>query len=214
MSSTVTDRRPNRREVAAAATRAEVLAAARRLFAAQGFTGTSIAQIAAEAGVAVQTVYDSVGSKGALVLALNDLIDTEAGVPELATAAAGESEPTTMLAAAVHLTRVLNERCGDLLGVLLSAQASEPDVAAAVADGMARHRAGMTGLCHGLAASGALGPGLTADRAATMLATMTSPPTWRQLTDESGWTFDEAEEWLVGALVTLLLGETSAPEVG
>ena len=76
--------RPTRREIAAAETRREILRAARELFAANGYAGTSIQQIAEASGVAVQTIYSSVGSKAALVLALNDLIDEEAGVAELA----------------------------------------------------------------------------------------------------------------------------------
>ena len=38
-------------------TRRESLEAARRLFAERGYVGTSVADIAAEAGVAVQTIY-------------------------------------------------------------------------------------------------------------------------------------------------------------
>ena len=129
-------RRPNRREVAAAETRREILRAARRLFAAHGYAGTSLQQIAEESGVAVQTIYSSVGSKAALVLALNDLIDEEAGVAQLGAGVRAETDPPTMIAKAIHLTRQLNERCGDLLQVLLSAAPAEPDVAAAFADGM------------------------------------------------------------------------------
>jgi len=46
-----------RREEQAAATRAAVLAAARDLFVAQGYAGTTVAQIARSARVAVDTVY-------------------------------------------------------------------------------------------------------------------------------------------------------------
>src|SRR5208282_534520 len=146
-------RRPNRREVAAAETRREILRAARRLFAAHGYAGTSLQQIAEESGVAVQTIYSSVGSKAALVLALND-------------------------------------RCGDLLQVMLSAVPAEPDVAAAFADGMRRHESGVSALAQRLGALGALRAGTTPERAAAAFAMMTSPPSWQQLTQRSGWTFD------------------------
>ena len=132
-------RRLNRRDVAAAETRREILRAARRLFAEHGYVGTSLQQIAEESGVAVQTIYSSVGSKAALVLALNDLIDEEAGVAQLGAEVSRETDPPKMIAKTIHLTRQLNERCGDLLQVLLSAGPAEPDVAAAVADGMGRH---------------------------------------------------------------------------
>lgn len=58
--------RENRR--VASATR--ILAAAQDLFVDQGFAGTTLAQVAARAGVAVGTVYNYVPSKGDLLLAV------------------------------------------------------------------------------------------------------------------------------------------------
>ena len=198
-------RRPNRREVAAAETRREILRAARRLFAEHGYAGTSLQQIAEESGVAVQTIYSSVGSKAALVLALNDLIDEEAGVAQLGAGVRAETDPPQMIAKAIHLTRQLNERCGDLLQVLLSAAPAEPDVAAAFADGMRRHESGLRAMTQRLGALGALRTGTTPERAAAAFAMMTSPPSWQQLTQRSGWTFDDSEAWLTTSLTQLLL---------
>jgi AcrR family transcriptional regulator len=198
-------KRPNRREVAAAETRREILRAARRLFAEHGYANTSIQHIAEESGVAVQTIYSSVGSKAALVLALNDLIDEEAGVGELAAQLFEETDPAQLIAKAVHLTRQLNERCGDLIRVLLSAEPAEPDAAAAVADGMRRHEQGAAGVAGRLGALGALQAEVTPERAADMFSMMTSAASWRQLTQGAGWNFDESEAWLAASLVQLLL---------
>jgi AcrR family transcriptional regulator len=203
--------RPSRREVAAAATRREILDAARRLFAAHGYASTSVQQIAAESGVAVQTIYSSVGSKAALVLALNDLIDEEADVAELSARLLKETDAPQMIAKAVQLTRQLNERCGDLIRVLLSAEPSEPEAAAVVADGMRRHEQGASRMVQRLAALGALRAGTTPERAGAAFSMMTSPASWRQLTDRAGWSFDEAEAWLVVSLTQLLLGQSRQP---
>jgi AcrR family transcriptional regulator len=191
--------------VAAAETRREILRAARRLFAEHGYANTSVQQIAEESGVAVQTVYSSVGPKPTLVLALNDLIDEEAGVEELRAELADESDPAQLVARAVHLTRQLNERCGDIVRVLLSAEPAEPDAAAAVADGMRRHDQGARGMAHRLAGLGALRADVTPERAAAAFSMMTSPTSWRQLTEGAGWTFDEGETWLANSLGQLLL---------
>lgn len=59
-----------------------------------------------------------------------------------------------------------------------------------------------------LAALGALAPGITPERAATAIAMMTSPASWRQLTQRSGWSFDEAETWLTASLTRLLLANS------
>ena len=203
-------RRPTRREVAAAETRREILRAARRLFAEQGFTQTSVQQIAEESGVAVQTIYSSVGSKPALVLALNDLIDEEAGVAQLAAGLSGETDPAQLIAKAVHLTRQLNERCGDIIQVLLSAEPAEPDAAAVVADGMRRHEQGASQVAQRLAELGALRAGATVQQATAVMSLMTSPASWRQLSQRSGWTFDEGEAWLTSSLHQLLLDHPAA----
>lgn len=198
-------RRRNRRDVAAEATRDEVLRAARRLFAEQGYAVTTVGQIATEAGVAVQTVYSSVGSKAALVLALNDLIDAESGVPQAAASMATVSDPESLIRAGVHLTRLLNERCGDIVGVLLAAAPADADVAASVRDGMRRHQDGAAQLAGRLSELGALREGTSEEQAAASFGVLTSPAGWRQLTEGSGWSFGQAEDWLVESLTRLLL---------
>ena len=60
--------RGTRRQAQAAETRKLVLSAARRLFAERGYSATTMAEIAVEAGVVQQTIYDSFGSKRGLIL--------------------------------------------------------------------------------------------------------------------------------------------------
>jgi AcrR family transcriptional regulator len=56
-----------RRRRQAEQTRAEILLTALRLFGERGWAGTTLAAIAQEAGVAVETIYSNFGSKGALL---------------------------------------------------------------------------------------------------------------------------------------------------
>ena len=198
-------RRPNRRAVAAAATRDEVLRAARRLFLEHGYAATTINQVATEAGVAVQTVYSSVGGKPALVLALNDLIDGESGVGPLAAEIAGTDDPEVVLTNAVRVTRQLNERCGDIVRLLLAAEPANAEVAAAVEDGMRRHHGGAELFGRRLAELGSLRDGVTAEQATTAYAVMTSPDNWRQLTGDFGWSYAQTEAWMTDSLRTLLM---------
>ena len=201
----MTDNRPSRREIAAAATRREIVATARRLFATRGYAATSMQDIADEAGVAVQTIYSSVGAKPALLIALNDLIDEESGIAELAPRIFQTSDPHEMLAGGVHLTRQLNERCGDVIRALLTAEPSDPEAAEAVANGMARHEQGVSAIVGRLAKSGALRDGLTFERARGTMLMMTSAASYRNLTESAGWSFDECERWLTESLSELLL---------
>jgi AcrR family transcriptional regulator len=205
VSNGVNARRPTRREVAAAETRREILRTARRLFAENGFAQTSVQQIAEKAGVAVQTIYSSVGSKPALVLALNDLIDEEADVARLAGEILEEADPAQLIAKTVHLTRQICERCGDIIQALMSAAPAEPEAAVAVAEGMRRHEQGTSQVAERLGALGALRPGTSTERAAAAISIMTSPASWRQLSQRPGWTFDGGEVWLTSSLCQLLL---------
>lgn len=75
-SETASARRPTRRE-RKAATRAAVLAAADRCLAERGYDGTTVADIAREAGVAHGTVYVHFESKDAVVDALVAGLDAE-----------------------------------------------------------------------------------------------------------------------------------------
>src|SRR6478672_5080563 len=64
---------PRRREQAAA-TRREILEAAHRLFAQQGYAGTTMADLAGEAGVALKTVYVAFETKAGVLRALWNLL--------------------------------------------------------------------------------------------------------------------------------------------
>jgi AcrR family transcriptional regulator len=63
----------SRRRAAAELTRAAVLRAARELFTSRGYAGTSVAEIARVAGVSVDTLYETVGRKPQLLLAVHDM---------------------------------------------------------------------------------------------------------------------------------------------
>jgi AcrR family transcriptional regulator len=65
--------RSQKRREAAEATRRAVLLAARELFTRQGYQDTAVAEIAARAGVSVDTVYASAGRKPLLLLAVHDM---------------------------------------------------------------------------------------------------------------------------------------------
>ena len=64
--------RTRKAEIAKAVRREEILAAARRVFAKHGFRGTTIADIADEAGIALGTIYLYFPSKQEVFVALNE----------------------------------------------------------------------------------------------------------------------------------------------
>jgi len=208
--------RTSRRATQALQTRQEILATARGLFASNGYSGTSVAQIAAAAGVSVQTIYDSLGSKRAIVLALNDLIDEEGDVRALASAIPTSTDPIELLRIAATISRNINERCGDIVAALFSAAAVETEMREVRDESRRRHRAGIARLTHRLAALEALRGDLDAETAADVIAAMTDPQVARTFVGEYGWTWDRWQEWTEAALIRLVLEAERAadPQAG
>jgi AcrR family transcriptional regulator len=201
----MTSRRSTRRTLQAQQTREEIIAAARRLFAQRGYAATSMADVAREAGVVVQTIYASVGPKQALLRELNDLIDTEAGVAELAAQIAATQDPAQVLVLVVRLTRQVVDRCGDIVRAIHAGAGSEPDIAAVLAEGRDRHREGMAAAATQLATAHALTEGIGAEQAGQLLAVLTSNEVWFQLQRDFGMSLDEAEQWILTMLRRVLL---------
>jgi AcrR family transcriptional regulator len=202
------DQRPTRRQRQAQATRADILAAARRLFAERGYAHTAMTDIAREADVAVQTIYASVGSKRELVFALLDLIDEESDVPALARQIAAAPDASEALAAHVHLTRQMQERVGDVIAALFSAGVTDADAAAAGEDGLGRHRDGATTIVQRLSTLGGLRDDIAVKEAAAVISVLTSTAVYKQFRREFDWSFDDCERWILNTLTELLL----APE--
>src|SRR3954449_10850312 len=157
----------SRRAIQAEQTRTDIIGAARRLFAAQGYASTSVRDIAREAGVSVQTLYDSVGSKADLVRRLNDLIDSEARVFEIAMTLPTETDPVAVTRISARITRRIIERCSDILRTGVDAARAEPDLAYVIEEGGRRHRSGARGLAERLAALDALDPKRSIDEVTT-----------------------------------------------
>ena len=197
--------KPTRRERQAAATRREILKAARGLFAERGYAGTGVTDIAESAGVAVQTIYSSVGAKRALLGALLDHLDEEAGVAEYWARVRDVDDPREAIRLGVQLTRAFQERCGDLVLALHSAAPVEPEMAEALADGRARHRNGTGRWVARIARRHGLREGMSARRGGDIFAVLTSTESWQQLHADHGWSWDEIEDWLTATLSDVLL---------
>jgi AcrR family transcriptional regulator len=202
------EKTPSLRERRAQLTRDEILGAARRLFAERGYARTSVRDIAKAAGVSAQTVYDSVGSKQALVSSLNDLIDAEAGIAALARAAAESEDPGEVAATNARITRSILEHCGDIIHALVTGAAAEPDLAAVLTEGQRRHVEGagrVVALIRGLDALGPIDP----DEAVATLAAITDIRFAHVLQESYGWSLDRLEGWMAETSRRLLLGQSS-----
>jgi AcrR family transcriptional regulator len=201
---------PRRREQAAA-TRRAILDAAQRLFERQGYAATTMAAIAAEAGVALKTVYVAFETKSGLLRALWHLRlrGDEADVP-----VAGrrwyqevleEADAERVLRLVARNSRMVKERAGVLFGVIRSAAATDADAAELWARIQSDFYDNQKAIVEALRARKALRRGLTVARAADVLWTLNHPDLWLLLVGERGWTAQEWERWFAETLRSQLL---------
>jgi AcrR family transcriptional regulator len=205
MSSEGLDKPATLRERQAELTRAEILKAARRLFAERGYSRTSVRDVAEAAGVSAQTVYDSIGSKQALVIRLNDVIDSEAGIAAIAAHGAGSGDPAEVAATSARITRSILEHCGDIIHALVTGAAAEPDLAVALADGRRRHLDGAGQIIRRLQSLDALDGSVDSRTAVDTLAAISDVQFALVLRESYGWSLDRVETWIAATSRALLL---------
>ena len=194
-----------KRERQAQQTREQIVEAARRLFASDGFANTTVESIAREAGVSVQTVYASVGSKRGIVLALLDWMEVEGGNEELRRELEASKDPRRQLRAIVRFNRQLFERGEDVLKVVMVARA-DPDVGAFGREGEVRRREGQAVWVREWAEAGVLRPNLDEGEAADILWALTGPELYWLFVVDCGWPGSRFETWLFETLETRLFG--------
>jgi AcrR family transcriptional regulator len=202
----------SRRAEQARATRVRVLDAARELLLANGYAGTTIAQVAAAAQVSSETVQKAFGTKAALAKAVYDvtLVGDDEPVPlrdrPEFVALLEEPDPGRKLERYAAIGRALWERIGPLLDVLMQgAQAGEPDLVPFVATIRRESHMGASGIVAHLASVGALQPGLDVNRACDELWLLIQPENYRLLVGERGWSSDDVEAWLARSARAALL---------
>ena len=155
--------------------------------------------------MSAQTVYDSIGSKQALVARLNDLIDAEAGIAAIAGAAARSDDPNVVAATSAKITRSILEHSGDIIHALVTGAAAEPDLATALAEGHRRHVAGAGMVVGKLRQMDALDDSIDAEAAVETLAAISDTQFAFLLRDSYGWSLDRIESWISAASQMLLL---------
>ncbi|MEO3859150.1 helix-turn-helix domain-containing protein [Acrocarpospora sp. B8E8] len=195
------------------ATRQRVLEAARALFLRRGYTGTTVDAIAARAAVSVQTVYNTVGGKAAVLKAVYDMMlagDTDPlPMIDRPTAQAMRSAPDgrTCLALYARMGREIYDRVGSLLPILISEGAAGDREVRRVVDTMEQERAiGTAGVARHIADKFGLKPGLSPEEAADILWTFTAPDLVNRLVRRRGWSVDRWEAWLAETMADTLLG--------
>lgn len=185
-------------------TRRAILEAARTLFTEHGYSQTSVAAVANTAGVALNTVYTSVGGKPALILALvEESLDDEL-FQETLDRVAITTEPVKILQLVAQRTGEARRRHSATIPLLLDNRTAHPAVAAAAQEGARRYRAQLGQVASRLTELGGLHPGLTRARVEQVLWFYFGPQAWASAR-ELGWGWKFASNWLADQAGTALL---------
>ena len=180
--------RSPRRLKQAQQTRQAILAAARGLFVAQGYGVTTIESIARSAGVAVQTVYASFGSKRRMLIALLDRMAADADLPRLERElAVATGNPGKQLRELLAFTGRFYASGRDLIELAGSVSGVEPDLAAMWRTGESRRYQAHAGLIDEWVRMGWLSAGPAARAAHDLLWALTGPDVFRLLVVERHW---------------------------
>ena len=155
--------------------------------------------------MSVQTVYDSVGSKADLVRRLNDLIDVEANVGEIAMTIPTTTDPPALARIPAMVTRRIVERCGDILRSCHDGARADPDLATVLDEGGRRHRAGARAVAQRMHSLGALDTELSTDDATVTIATLADHRLALVLVDDHEYTFDAVEDWIATTIARAVL---------
>jgi AcrR family transcriptional regulator len=190
-----------RRRAQAAATRREILDAARRLFEQRGYAATSVAAVAAEANVAVKTVYVTFETKSGILRALWNLLlrgeqdELPIAQQEVYREVLAEPDPERQLRRNARNSRVAKVRIGAIFEVIQSAARVDPDIEELWGRIQTEYHANQRVIVESLDAKKALLPGLSVDRAADILWTLNHPSLWQLLVGDRGWTPEDYEQW-------------------
>ncbi|WP_170111052.1 TetR/AcrR family transcriptional regulator [Antricoccus suffuscus] len=111
-------------------TRARVLAAAEEEFTEVGYVAATVARIAARAGVTVQSIYSSWGSKSALFRAYLESAIAPGTERVDFSGAISPGHPREVVSQIAHLFRAVAERSGPAWRLYRDAAAVDPEIAA------------------------------------------------------------------------------------
>ena len=189
-------------------TRAAVLDAAGRCFVERGYAATTMKDVAAAAGVSVQTVFGQ-GSKAALLLACVDraVVGDDESAPLIQ-----RDQVVRMMTAPTKAEKLASMRdlallsvpsIGPIFRVFTAAAAVDAELAAAWTEYDRRRYQDFSAMMETFRPW--LRDDLDVDRATDVIHTVLSEATADALISRRGWTVEQYADWLVDAFDRLLL---------
>jgi TetR/AcrR family transcriptional regulator of autoinduction and epiphytic fitness len=201
----------SRRKQQARQTRLQIIEAARKLFILRGYSGATMESIAQEAGVAVETVYASFGSKRAILSRLMgiSLVGDDEPIPLLQregpVAVMQEKDQNRQVRLfSLDMAEIMG-RVAPLFEVMRDAAKTEPDIAVIRQKMLAERAEALKVFINALMRNGPLRDGLTLEEAAETVWAVSSGEVYTLLVKDRGWSKEKYGQWLANAFGVLLL---------
>lgn len=193
-----------------AETERRIIDAATRLFLAKGYTATSLAAVAEEAGVGARTVYVRFGTKANLFKRVVDVaivgdtapvavLDRDWTKPAMTASTAAER-----IAAWAAAGRQIMARTGALFEVALQAAAVEPEVADQFDQGRQQSHSANRVFLTRMASDGLLAPDADLGWLVDTAAVLGGADTYVLVSRMFGWDLDTYQRWLETTLKRLV----------
>jgi AcrR family transcriptional regulator len=197
------------RQEAAERRRAAVVEAASRLFVRDGFTATTIARIAEDAGVSQEMVYKAFGNKIALVRAIRDEALAGEGPVHAERRSdrmqANQNDPRKIIRGWGVLTMEVAPRVAPVLLLVRDAAASDPELTRLQEEMDAARLTRMAHNARTLLKGGHLREGITLDAATDVLWTYSSPELYELLVIRRGWSVERYGRFIADSMIAALL---------
>lgn len=199
----------SRRRQAAARTRTAILEAARQLFSERGYTATPMTAIADRAGVALDTVYATVGRKPELARLLIEtaISGTDQAIPaeqrDYVRSIQAAPDAETKIAVYAAAITAIAPRMALVLDIIQQAAPTEPELAALRTEIDERRAANMRLFVADLAAAASLR--LDQGEAADIVWATNSAEIYQLLVGQRGWTPQRYERFLTDTWQRVLL---------
>lgn len=186
-----------------------ILDAAQRQFLDNGYGATTVAAIAAEAGVSVETVYKAFSGKSGLVRALYDRALRGRGPVSAYERSdemrAREVDPRTIMRRWGELTTEVAAQLTPIRLLIRAAAVTDPEIAALLKDGDNERLERMRHHAEFLAERGYLREGITTDKATDVLYTCSSVEIYEVLVLQRCWPLPEFAGFIADFMITALL---------
>src|SRR6516165_1736461 len=200
-----------RREEYPDQTRAALIAAARQLFAENGFFQTKVEQIAKLSRVSPATGYAQCGGKQGL---LRSLMDSWTQAPLIVEShqkslAAGDAAMVMQTLSTAYLQ--ITKQWGDVIRVVIDVAPHDDESGAVLATAQRRHNRNLTEICRHLEDMGALREDVDARLACRIITYYYGIDGLLRTREVFGWSLERSNEWLLAHACAAVLRPPAGP---